>query len=94
MPPPPPAMVIPVRSEGTKYFFLSRSPMRALGAFSTITYGGDPNMAVRDPKREGGTQHGEEGSQNGTIEGMRDPNMGVRDPKRGRRDPKRGPLRV
>ena len=65
MPPPPPAMVIPVRSEGTKYFFLSRSPMRALGAFSTITYGGDPNMGVRDPKREGDPN-----------KGRRDPKMG------------------
>ena len=63
--PPPPAMVIPVRSEGTKYFFLSRSPMRALGAFSTITYGGDPNMGVRDPKREGDPN-----------KGRRDPKMG------------------
>ena len=26
-----------VKSEGTKYFFLSRSPIRALGAFSTMT---------------------------------------------------------
>ena len=64
-PPPPPTIVIPVRSEGTKYFFLSRSPMRALGAFSTITYGGDPNMGVRDPKREGDPN-----------KGRRDPKMG------------------
>ena len=27
-----------VRSDGTRYFFLSRSPTRAFGAFSTITY--------------------------------------------------------
>lgn len=26
-----------MRSEGTRYFFLSRSPIRALGAFSTMT---------------------------------------------------------
>lgn len=30
-------MCLPVRSEGTRYFFLSRSPILALGAFSTIT---------------------------------------------------------
>lgn len=29
---------LPVRSEGTRYFFLSRSPILALGAFSTITW--------------------------------------------------------
>lgn len=30
--------LLPVRSEGTRYFFLSRSPILALGAFSTITW--------------------------------------------------------
>lgn len=34
---PVPRCVSPVRSEGTRYFFLSRSPIRALGAFSTMT---------------------------------------------------------
>ena len=28
----------PVRSEGTRYFFLSKSPILAFGAFSTMTY--------------------------------------------------------
>ena len=28
----------PVKSEGTRYFFLSKSPILALGAFSTMTY--------------------------------------------------------
>ena len=29
---------VPVKSDGTKYFFLSRSAILALAAFSTITY--------------------------------------------------------